>query len=172
MEGSAKVMGLKDAVAAMGAAFPKDPEKQRRLLNASMRAGAKPTMLADAKLRAASFDGSGALSESLGIRAISKARALRSGKVAGIYITPVRQNLKAIAKYLSFYRRNSGRQVIDGIRHGHLVEFGHATRGGGHVAARPFLWPAAQSQSGAYKTSFAASLRKKTEAAVKRRAKR
>ena len=172
MEAKVKVTGVKEAVNAMGKAFPKNPEQQRRLLNASMRSGAKLTILADAKQRAASSDASGALSESLGIRTSPKRKMLTTRKVAGIYITPVRYNPKAMGKYVSFYRRNSGKTIIDGIRHGHLVEFGHATRGGGHVSAQPFLWPAAQSQSSAYKNRFAADLRKKTEAAVKRAAKK
>ena len=172
MKATAKVVGVKDAVAAMGKAFPKDPEQQRRLLNGSMRSAATDTILIDAKLRAAASDASGALAESLGIRTTPRGRLLRSRRVGGVYIAPIRHNPKAIAKYVSFYRKNSTRTVVDGIRHGHLVEFGHATRGGGHVAARPFLWPAAQSNSNAYRNKFAMSLRKKTEAAVRRRARK
>lgn len=171
MEAKTRVTGLKQAVEAMGKAFPKDPEQQRRLLNASMRSAAKGTILVDAKLRAASSDASGALSQSLGIRAMTRRALMAKRRAGGVYITPIRHDTAAIAKYISFYGRNSGNVVVSGIRHGHLVEFGHATRGGGHVAAQPFLWPAT-SQAGAYKNQFAFDLRKKTEAAVRRAAKK
>ena len=171
MDGKVKVTGLKAAVNAMSKAFPKNPDQQRRLLNASMRSAAKGTILADAKQRAASSDGSGALSTALGMRTSPKRALLSKRRSGGIYITPIRHNMAAIAKYVSFYGRNSAGVVVSGIRHGHLVEFGHATRGGGHVAAQPFLWPAT-SKKGPYKTQFALDLRKKTEAAVKRAAKK
>jgi len=154
------------AIAAMGAAFPTDPKKQRGILNSSMRSAASE-MLADAKQRAITGDASGSLSESIGIRSKSKKSLAMSMAVAGVEITPVRYNPKAIALYLRFYYagKTAPRFGIDGIRHGHLVEFGSKNN-----AARPFLWPAAQSNQQAYERKFAADLTKKTEAAVKRAA--
>ena len=165
-------MGLKDAMAAMAAAFPKDPKKQKTLLVGAMRMAASKTILPSAKRRALSSDGSGALSESLGIRTqtMSKMRSKRAA--AGIEIVPVRSNRKAIALYINHYYTQRGKAapatiVTSGILHGHLVEFG--TR---HSAAQPFLWPAAQSRTKSYVKRFAKDLGKKIEAAVRLRAKR
>jgi len=174
MEFSAKIVGLEDAMKAMQAAFPKNQEQQRRLLNATMRRSATPTLLADAKTRAASLGGSGALADSLGIRTSGKGIMRSGNKVAGVYITPLRYKPSALFKYLSHYYPGSKSDsvIVDGIRHGHLIEFGHATKGGGHVAARPFLGPAIDSQFSPYISRFAMDLGKKVEAAVKRRARK
>lgn len=172
MEGTARIVGLEDAMKAMQAAFPKNPEKQRRLLNSAMKSAAKPTVLKRAKNLALSGDGSGALSESLSVRNQSKAKVRAKGSAAGVEVVPVRGNRKAIALYINHYYTKKGktapaRIVTSGIRHGHLVEFGSL-----HNSARPFLWPAGQSRSGAYTDKFSALLKKKTEAAVRRKAKK
>lgn len=168
MDGKVKIHGLEEAVNAMEAAFPKDTNKQRSLVNQGLRASAKETILNEAKSRAYSGDSSGALAESLGIRNIPK-RRLKARRVAGVYIAPIRFNTKAMKMYADYYRKNSNslRKVVDGIRHGHLVEFG--TR---HSAANPFLWPAAQSKAQAYLYNVAENIKKKTQAAVKRAAKK
>lgn len=155
---------------AMLAAFPKDERRQRGILNASMRSASKDTILADAKQRALRGDGSGALSESLGIRATSKRKLKMRMAVAGVEIVPVRTNMKAMALYIQHYYTAQGRtapakMLTSGIRHGHLVEFGSVNN-----PAYPFLWPAAQAGQSAYTNRFAADLTKKTEAAVKREA--
>lgn len=167
-----KVEGLEDAMKAMLAAFPADPKRQRGILNASMRMASNKTILADAKQRAKKGDSSGALSESLGIRATSKRKLSARQAVAGVEIVPVRSNMKAMAMYIQHYYTNQGRtaptsMLTSGIRHGHLVEFGSVNN-----AADPFLFPAAQSQRGAYITRFSADLTKKIEAAVKREARK
>lgn len=172
MEGVAKIKGLDDAMAAMRAAFPNNPEQQRRLLNQAMSGSARKSIIPVAKQLAYQGDSSGALSEAIAPRAMSKSRARRRGKTAAVEITPVRTNRKAIALYINHYYTQRGQTpsaniVTSGIRHGHLVEFG--TR---HNAAQPFLWPAATSQQGKYVNSFSVFLRKRTEAAVRRRAKR
>jgi hypothetical protein len=167
-----KIEGLEEAMRAMQAAFPTSETRQRGILNASMRAASNATILADAKQRAKRGDSSGALSEALGIRAASK-RTLRSrGAVAGVEIVPVRSNMKAMALYINYYYTQRGRvapakMLTSGIRHGHLVEFGSVNN-----AANPYLWPAARSQNSQYIGRFAADLRKKTEAAVTREAKK
>jgi hypothetical protein len=172
LEASAQVQGLEQAMKAMLAAFPKDERRQRGILNASMRSASKDTILADAKQRALRGDGSGALSESLGIRATSKRKLKTRMAVAGVEIVPVRTNMKAMALYIQHYYTAQGRtapakMLTSGIRHGHLLEFGSVNN-----PAYPFLWPAAQSEYSAYTNRFAADLTKKTEAAVKREAKR
>ena len=172
MEGKARIVGLKDAMAAMAAAFPKDPKKQRGILGGAMRMAASKTILPSAKRRALSSDGSGALSESLGIRTQSSRKTGSKGIAAGIEIVPVRSNRKAIALYINHYYAQRGKAapaniVTSGIRHGHLVEFG--TR---HHAAKPYLWPAAQSQTKSYIRRFARDLSKKIESAVRLRAKK
>lgn len=168
MEGTARIEGLEAAMKAMGAAFPKNPEQQRRILNQSISFAARKSIIPRAKQLALKGDGSGALSESIAPRAVSRARALRRGKTASVQVTPVRGNRKAIAMYIAHYRRNSAAQVVSGIRHGHLVEFGHRTRSGGFVSAKPFLWPAAVAGMSGYRKNFAASIKRKTELAVRR----
>lgn len=167
-----RVEGLEQAMKAMLAAFPQDERRQRGILNASMREASKSTILTDAKQRAARGDSSGALSEAIGIRATSKRKLKTRRVVAGIEITPVRSNMKAMAMYIQHYYTNKGKiapakMFTSGVRHGHLIEFGSVNN-----PAHPFLWPAAQSQKGAYINRFAADLTKKTEAAVRREARR
>ncbi len=173
-EASFKIEGLEDAMAAMQAAFPKDPRKQRSLLNQGLSGAARVTIIPAAKSFANQGDGSGALAESIRPRARSAANALLSGAVASVAIAPVRYSPKALALYMRHYYPNgapSGR-IVDGIRHGHLVEFGHATKGGGFVAARPFLWPAVRFAGSAFNDKFAGILKRKVELAVRRRARK
>jgi hypothetical protein len=169
---SVKVEGLEQAMKAMQAAFPQNESRQRGILNASMRAASRDTILADAKRRARVGDGSGALSEALGIRAVSKRKLRMRRAVAGVEIAPIRSSMKAMAMYINYYYTQRGRtapakMLSSGIRHGHLVEFGSVNN-----AANPFLWPAARSQNSDYIGRFASDLRKKTEAAVVREAKK
>ena len=161
----------------MRAAFPANPEQQRRILNQSISGAARKTIVRAAKSLAHRGDGSGALAESIAPRALSRSTALSRGAVSSIVVTPVRSNKKAIGMYIAHYYTSRGRVppasiLTSGIRYGHLVEFGHATRGGGFVGAHPFLWPAATSQSGAYKQQVAVSLKRKIELAVRRKAKK
>lgn len=178
MEMVFKVEGLDDALRAIQAAFPRDANQQRKILNQSMSGAARKSIIPIAKQLALQGDGSGALSEAIAPRAVSKSRALARGFAAIVEITPVRSNRTAMAKYIAYYYTARGRVaparlVTSGIRHGSLIEFGHATRSGGgigHVAAQPFLWPAAESGRAAYVRQFAASVRKKIESAVRRKA--
>jgi len=166
----ARISGLKDVERALEAAFPRDPRKQRSVLTSGMRRGAR-TMLVDAKLRALRGDSSGALSESLAIRSVSN-RAQRQIKDAGqvtaaLQIASVRGMKRAIAKYNAFYNKN-----VKSIRHAHLVEFGHGTRGDTRVGPRPFLWPAVQANSSLYVNLLSQNIRKAIDLAVKRAAKK
>ena len=169
---SIKIEGLEDAMKAMLAAFPANERKQRGILNASIRSAATNTILNDAKQRAKIGDGSGALSESLGIRATSKRKLKARRVVAGVEVVPVRSNMKAMAMYIQHYYSAKGKtapakMLTSGVRHGHLVEFGSVNN-----SAKPFLWPAAESQKSAYISKFAIDLSKKTEASVRREAKK
>jgi hypothetical protein len=172
MDVKVKINGLDDALAAMRAAFPKDPKQQKRLLNASMKAAARDTILPIAKVNALQGDGSGALSESLAMRTQTRRETLESGAAAGVKLVSARRSNKAIAMYINHYYVRYGFEVPDsifrlGIRHGHLVEFGTKK-----ISAMPFLWPAAQSGFGAYISKFAGIMKKKVESAVKRRARK
>lgn len=172
MKMSIKVTGLKDVNAAILAAFPNNIEQRRRILNQGMKAAAKGTILASAKRRALRGGESGALSESMGLRASSKSRALRRGVPASVIVGSIRNSPKALAMYINHYYITRGRSfpvstLASGIRHGHLIEFGTVKTG-----ARPFLYPALQSQASAYRNSLAGYLKKKMEAAVRRRARR
>lgn len=169
MEITGKVEGLADAIAAMEAAFPKNPSKQRSILNQSLSGAARKTIIPVAKQLAYTGDSSGALSESIAPRAKSKGRALAQGNAAGVEITPVRYNRKAIAMYLNHYYPNGAKlgRTVEGIRHGHLVEFGTK-----HSSAKPFLGPALDQQGQAFINQFAKSIMRKVEAAVRRRARK
>ena len=171
--GKVKIEGLKEAVSAMENAFPKDPKTQQRLLNRTISAAARPTIMRAAKLLADQTDGSGALSDSIQPRAISRGKALARRVAASIEITPVRKSPRAIAKYVQFYYKagTSMDVILFGLRHGHLVEFGFHHPNGEDVAARPFLAPA-MSNHQAYVSRFAKILRRKIELEVNRRRKK
>ena len=144
MDIDVKIKGLKGVLKAMDAAFPKDPKQKQRLLAATMKTAAKPTMLAAAKQRAKRGDTSGALSESLGLRSQSRAKIKTRRIQGGVEMVPVRDNPRAIAMYIAHYYTSRGKVlptsvIASGIRHGHLVEFGFKHTSGREVSARPFL---------------------------------
>jgi hypothetical protein len=172
VEGTAKIEGLEAAMKAMQAAFPAEPKKQRQILNGAMGASARKSMVPIAKQLALAGDGSGALSEAIAVRNMS-ARTLRKVRSsAGVQITPVRANRKAMMMYIAYYYTSRGRvphadMINSGIRHGHLVEFGSV-----HNQPQPFLYPAATAGKGSYIRGFSAEMTKKTEAAVRRAARK
>lgn len=174
MEARASIRGLNDALKAIQAAFPNDVKKQSRMINGAMGGAARKTFLQTAKLLALKGDGSGALSESLAVRAQKASR--RKGKAGGMQVVPVRSSRKALALYINYYYTSQGKIppasiLTHGITHGHLVEFGHAIRGGGHVPADSFLW-ASTVRMREYTSLFAGGMKKRIAAAVKRAAKR
>ena len=168
MEASARLTGLSEAMLALSMAFPNDQNKRKQLLNSAIGGAARKTILPVAKQLALSGDGSGALSASLGVRAMN-ARKRASRRVAGgMELVPIRFKNDAIYDYMHHYYTSKGRTppadiLASGIRHGHLVEFGSV-----HNAAKPFLWPAAQAQAHAYTIQFAKVLEKRIESAVER----
>lgn len=170
MEMRGEIKGLEAALKNLEEAFPKQAEEQRRLLNRAMAGSARKSMLPLAKSLALVGDGSGALSESLALRATSKGAAMRKGAAASMQITPVRDNKKAIAKYIAFYKKNSNmgtKELLSGIRHGHLIEFGTA-----RTAAYPYLYPAMAQGKSAYISIFAGILENRIAAKVRSNARR
>jgi hypothetical protein len=180
MEAKADIVGLKDSLRALRAAFPEDQKERRRILNRSIGASARKNLLPIAKQMALTGDGSGALSESLGVRAMSRRWNLKHGRAragdkrmreAGMVIVPVRSNRKALAMYIRHYYTNKGKTppasiIVSGIRHGHLIEFGSV-----HNSAKPFLWPATVGVP-SYTQQFARDIKKYIAQAVKRAAKK
>jgi hypothetical protein len=172
LEATMKVEGLKEAFDVIAKAFPKDPKKQRGILNAGMRSAAKKAIVPAAKQMALTGDSSGALSESITVRATSKKDLRRRGAVAGVKVVPLRSSIKAIQMYAAHYYTSRGLApptslLADGIRHGHLVEFGSV-----HNNPSPFLLPASKAGRSAFTQIFVADLKKKTFAAIKRARKR
>lgn len=171
LNASAKIEGLEDAMKAMMAAFPADPKQQQKILHRSMGSAARKEILPTSKQLATVGDASGALTESLAVRALpAKERRMRN-IAAGMIVVPVRSNRKALARYISHYYTNQGLTppaslLVRGIMHGHLVEFGSKNN-----AARSFLWAAASQKQGSFVSTFARELKRITEAAVKKAAK-
>lgn len=170
MDGSVKIHGLDDVMRTLEKAFPNDTKKQQSLVHSAMGGAARKSILETAKQLAYRGDSSGSLSESLGVRVQNKRK--RAGKAGGMEVVPVRYNKKAIAKYIQHYYTDKGKNpdgnvIVDGIRHGHLVEFG--TVG---MPAYPFLWPAGRMQASNYRNQFADVLKKRIESAVRREAKK
>jgi hypothetical protein len=170
MQVSAEIKGLKEAMRALQAAFPEDATKRQRIVRSAMGGAARKTLLPLAKRLAKRGHGSGALSESLVVRAKSKrqmrARS-RSLAFTSMTIVPDRGNLKALAMYIQHYYTNKGKTppawlIASGIRHGHLVEFGSV-----HNAAKSFLWNASAARS-TYYNQFAKLFGKRILSAVKR----
>ena len=171
VQGTAKIEGLESAMKAMQAAFPENHRQQQRIINGAMGGAARKSFLPVAKQLALKGDGSGALSESLAVRA-QKARQ-RKGKAGGMMVVPVRANRKALARYINFHYTSQGKVppasvITSGIRHGHLVEFGVPSRG---ISANAFLWPSTMAVP-KYRGLFAKEMMKRIAAAVKRKAKR
>lgn len=144
-----KVKGFKEIDAQLTALGSKTGSK---ILRASMLKASEP-ILSRAKSNVAAIPtGSGALHESLGKRFFagkSQSNELDLPNLGGrfsVSIAPLRKSRTAIALYNLIYRKRT-----KGIRHGHLIEFGHriVTRGKkivkGSVPARPFLKPAIDS---------------------------
>lgn len=171
MDGSVRIEGLEDAIKTMQAAFPADPEVQRKILNGAMRRSATQTMLAQIKARAAESDRSGALSESIGIRNRSR-RSIKTARTIGaLEITPIRSNLKAMAMYINYYYTAKGKTppagiILSGIRHGHLVEFGSINN-----TPRSFLWDPARANMAPYMQRLAIEMRHQIASNVRRASK-
>ena len=173
MEAKADIRGLNEALKAIQAAFPDNVKIQSQLINGAMGAAARKTFLQTAKQLAKTTGGSGALSESLAVRA-QKAKN-RKGKAGGMQVVPVRSSAKAMALYIAHYYTSQGKTppasiLTHGITHGHLKEFGHVTKSGQHIPPNSFLW-ASTIRMREYATLFAKGMKKRIESRVKREAK-
>jgi len=136
---------------------------QRKSVTSALRAAAKP-MAAAAKRHAVKT--SGALAESIKIKANRKGR--RGGMVSRVWILPVRTDSKAIAQYMTHYGKGiDSKRIKQGIRHGHLVEFGFRA-GNKQVGARPFLQPAFDQTWRKSVSVFKETLAKRTESRLKK----
>lgn len=169
VQATATIKGLDAAMRALRESFPKDPRQQQRIVHGAMGAAARKSFLPLAKQLALRGDESGALSESLGVRVQSKRK--RQGKAGGMEVVPVRSSRKAMAMYIAHYYTRLGRTppasiIVNGIQHGHLVEFG-----GGNNPANSFLW-ASTVATPSYTRLFAGFLKKRIESAVRRKAKK
>jgi hypothetical protein len=167
MQARVEIKGLEQAMRAMRSAFPADPKKQVSILNAAMRAAARPTIVSKAKQFALRGDGSGALSEAITVRAMSAAKRRRLNTSAGVEVVPARFNRKALALYISHYYTREGLSAPAaifrfGIRHGHLIEFGTAK-----ITAKPFMWPALTAGRSAYEALFARQIETVTQRRVR-----
>lgn len=176
MEFSGRLHGVEDALKALQAAFPDNPKKQAQVMHSAMGRAARKTILPLAKQWANDGDGSGALAESLKVRVQPMRNRRAKGTYIGMEVTPVRHTPSAVAMYIAHYYNAKGiappaNIVSSGILHGHLVEFGFTHKSGQFVAARPFLWPAAEAGKSVYIDAFASMFRRSVEAAVKKAAK-
>jgi len=172
VEVEVRIDGLKEAFDAVRAAFPDDPKKQRSILNRSLSGAARKAVVPMAKQLALQGDESGALSDSITVRARSYSNARKRGAVASVVVTPLRMDAAAMATYVNYYYTSKGIAppaglISGGIRHGHLIEFGTVRH-----AARPFLYPALKSGFRMFLSEFTRSMKKKTEATIERAAKK
>ena len=174
MEVTAKIHGLEDAMKAMRESFPSDRAKQRSILNTAMRKSAVETIVAEVKHRAKiNHPGSsGALSESIGVRAKSLRRIKTSRSVAGVEIGSIRYNDKAMAMYVNHYYIRKGKAppkgiFLSGIRHAHLVEFGTY-----RTNPKSFLWDGAKPQLSPFMARLAADMKRTIERRVNRMSRR
>ena len=172
IEVEARIEGLEEAMRAMRAAFPQDHKAQRTLLNRSLSGAARKAMVPMAKQLALRGDESGALSQSIAMRARSQSNARRRGAVASVVMTPVRSDVAAMVTYVNYYYSSKGwsppKGVISGgIRHGHLVEFGTVEQ-----SAAPFLYPAVRSGLHLFMSLLANTMKQYTESAVRRAARK
>lgn len=118
----------------------------KRVIERALVVASKP-MVKLAKDFAKKGDTSGALSIAIGPLRGSKASTRQGRKAGTIFIGPRRSNRRAMAVYVDFYFNRTGRSISpaefqDGIRHGHLIEFGTKRQ-----AKQPFLRPAFDAQA-------------------------
>ncbi len=169
IEFKSKAVGLKQLMDNMARVLP-DPKKQRSMINRSLSYVARREILPQAQQRARAAERSGALAESISVRARSALISRARGRVAMVEVGVNRMDPKAAAIYANHYGRTT--VITSGIRHGHLVEFGFQPPGNApYVAGQPWLGPATIVNSNTYARHFAGSLKKKLEAHIRRNAK-
>jgi len=165
---SVKIVGLSEAMERLSQ-LP--VQMQKSAIGSSLRQAAKPIAAAMKAKAGSTGSGSGALAESVGIRGVSKSK-LKGNQVSAMLIGPLRDSPKALIKYAAYYGKTlSGKLAKAGIRHGHLVEFGHSV-GGTKVGARPFMRPAFDANIAGSMQIFRQKLGQRTDAIIKKLNKR
>jgi len=166
IEGKIRVTGMKELARNMEKLIP-EPKKQRSMLNRSLSYVARRHILPMAKANLRMSERSGALAEAIDVRARSKNYALARGRTAVVEVGVNRNDPKAAAMYSNYYGNLT--VIASGIRHGHLIEFGfHPGGSETFVPGNPWLGPATVVQPSTYANLFAASLKKKLEAHIRR----
>ena len=154
-QGTWKVDGLKELDKAMDELTSK---MRNSFTTSALKAAAKPVIAAAKEgARKSKHPSSGALAESLGVKAQRK-----GGEHISVWVGTMRENKTALQSYFSYYYAGKTiplSRLANGIRHGHLIELGTA-RG---VQKRPFLRPALDSQKGVAVSEFKRVLKRKIE---------
>lgn len=147
-------------------------QAQRKVMSGALKDSARP-MVRAAKSAYRGLGGSGALAQSMGAWQ-SRKRGRGSQTFVSIEVGPKRSNYAALARYYAYYRkgRGSAKGIRDGIRHGHLVEFGFQHRGGRAVGGRRILSGIVQQGGPAAVQEFGRFLGKRIEREAQRQAAR
>lgn len=173
MEFAADIQGIENVNRALEAAFPNNPRVQQAVVNSTLGYSARQTILKEAKRLAPKR--SGALAEALTVRAMNARTRRARGSTGGMQVLPYRYDKKAMAMYVRYWapKKPSSAQTwaqfgIDGIRHGHLVEWGHSNIWAQRdIEGKPFMWPALKSSKSAFVNRFATDFERKLELRVK-----
>lgn len=132
---SMNVKGLQELRRTMEEKLPK--QVQSNVMAAALKEAGRP--MKNAAKANARRGRSGALAQAITFWNEKKKVRDKKGKFARVHLGPKRSLRGAIKKYYAYYGRKnvSIAALKNGIRHGHLVEFGTSK-----MAARPFLRPA------------------------------
>ena len=111
---------------------------QTKVMVRALKRSARP-MVDAARAGYRSLGASGSLAQATNAWQRKKG-ALRGDTFASVEVGPRRRNRAALAKYYEYYRKAvRPKALINGVRHGHLVEFGFKHRGGKSVAGKGIL---------------------------------
>jgi len=128
-----KVLGLKELEDKLVRTIP--AKAQTKVLRRALRIASRP-MLNSARSKARRGK-SNSLAIAMSVWNVRQGQRRRTA--ASIEVGPRRNNKRALVAYYNFYKGKTPtpQQLINGIRHGHLVEWG--TKG---TPAHPFMRPA------------------------------
>lgn len=146
---SARIDGMKDFNKLMNSVLPAQAKK--KTVQTAMLKSVKE-IRNNIRGQYKGLDGSGALAASVGAWRVKKGGGRQT--FASIEIGPKRSSKRAIRLYFAFYGRTvTAAAFLNGIRHGHLVEFGYSGRRG-RVSGKKILTKAAQAGFGITITNF------------------
>jgi len=148
----AHVEGLADLEKLMTRSLP--VTARRRVVQSAMVKAVKPVR-DSIRAKYNALGGSGALARSVAAWRVRKALRGKPDTFASIEVGPKRSNKRALAQY--FNSRGitpTPARLINGIRHGHLVEFGFTHRSGKSVAGKHILQSTAEAQFSNITTRF------------------